>query len=185
MKAPFAALIILAIAPPVRAQSTCRGVSSLVYSDSVSFFLSAPSGWVLDCEAGRAQGALTALYRKGESWRSGQAVMYASVATDTAKRRRTFGVRVKNETLDWRERVPDAIVSEHPSVRLRDGTVVQVRQFYSKANQLFEIVAYFPRRRVMPMVTLTGRNQQVFDQALPAFLQVVRSYGVGPIVKDP
>lgn len=111
--------------------------------------------------------------------------MYASVATDTAKRLRTFAARIKNEALDWRERVPDAIVSERPSVKLKDGTVVQVRQFYSKAHQLFEIVAYFPRGRVMPMVTSTGRNQQAFDQALPAFSQLVRSYSVGLAVKGP
>ena len=185
MKASVAAVLLLALAPSIRAQRPCGGASSLVYSDSVSFFLSAPPGWILDCEAGRAQGALTVLYRTGESWRTGQAVMYASVMTDTAKQPRSFAARVKHEALDWQARVPDAVVSQRPSVKLKDGSIVQVRQFSSRADHLIEIVAYFPRGRVMPMVTMTGRTQRVFNQALPAFSQLVRSYGIGPTVKGP
>jgi hypothetical protein len=30
-----------------QAQRTCKGASSLVYRDSVSFFLDAPKGWIL------------------------------------------------------------------------------------------------------------------------------------------
>ena len=182
---PIAVLLVLALAQPLRAQRACRGASTLVYADSVSFFLDAPPGWILDCEAGRAQGPLTVLFRTGESWQTGPAVMYASVTTDTAKRPRAFAQRVKDEAADWRQGVPDATVTERPSIKLKDGTVVLVQQFYSKADQLFEIVAYFPRGRIMPMLTLTGRTQQAFDQALPAFTQLVRSYAVGPVVKKP
>lgn len=178
-------LVALALAPSLGAQTTsCTGPSTLVYADTVSFFVDAPSGWILDCKAGQNQGALTVLYRVGESWRTGEAVMYASVLTDRAAVPAKFAKRVQAEVADWRSRVPDARVTSLAPLPVKGGSAA-VRRFQSPSKKLFEVVAYIPRGRIMPLLTMSARNQRAFDSALPAFKQLVRSYGIGLAMKSP
>ena len=182
---PLAVSLLLSALVPAHAQRACKGPSSLVYSDTVSFFLAAPRGWTLDCEAGRNDGPITVLYRVGESWRDGEAVMYASVLSlepgaDTAIKK-----RIEVEVRDWKDRAPDAVVTEGAPIRTTAGLVVPVRRFVSKAKNLHEIVAYIPRGREMPILVMTGRSARAFENALPAFTTLVRSYAVGPTVSRP
>ena|SRR5215510_215732 len=181
----FAISLILAALVPAQSQGACKGPSALVYSDTVSFMLVAPRGWTLDCEAGRNDGAITVLYRVGESWRNGQAVMYASVlglapGADTAIKK-----RIEDEVRDWKGRATDAVVTEGVPLRTAAGLVVPVRRFVSKAHNLREIVAYFPRGRDMPIFVMTARSARAFEAALPAFATLVRSYAVGPTIQRP
>jgi hypothetical protein len=168
-----------------QAQRTCKGASSLVYRDSVSFFLDAPKGWILDCEAGRGDGPLTVVYRVGESWHDGQAVMYANMLSLEPGAHLTFAKRIDAEVRDWKARAGDAVVTREPVIRTGAGIVVPVRRFVSKSHGLREIVAYIPRGRDMPVLAMTARSAQAFDKALPAFQALVRSYAVGPTVRVP
>jgi hypothetical protein len=179
-------LVLVFAAPSLSAQApSCRGRSALVYADTISFFLEAPAGWLIDCEAGKSQGALTVLYRVGESWETGRAVMYASVLTDGDSTPIPFSKRVQGEVADWRGRVPDARVNSLASLTVKGGGRAAVRRFQSPSRHLFEIVAYIPRGRIMPLLTLTARNEKEFNRALPAFKRLVRSYAPGPVVKSP
>jgi hypothetical protein len=181
----LALVTVLALAPwaPSQAQRACKGASSLVYRDSVSFLLDAPRGWILDCEAGRNDGPLTVLYRVGESWRDGQAVMYANLLSLELGADSAIAKRVDAEVRDWKQRVGDAVVTREPSIRTEGGIVVPVRRFVSKRHGLHEIGAYIPRGRDMPVLAMTARSSQAFDKALPAFQTLVRSYAVGPTVR--
>ena len=176
---------VLAFLPwaSARPQRACKGASSLVYRDSVSFLLDAPKGWVLDCEAGRDDGPLTVLYRVGESWRHGQAVMYASLLSLEPQADSAIARRIDAEVRDWKQRAGDAVVTREPNIRTEGGIVVPVRRFVSKGHGLHEIVAYIPRGRDMPILAMTARSGQAFDRALPAFRALVRSYVVGPTVR--
>jgi hypothetical protein len=177
---------LLTFASLLRAQApACVGPSTLVYADTVSFFLDAPRGWILDCNAGKDQGPLTVLYRVNESWRTGKAVMYATVLTDSGVPSTLFSKRVDAEVADWRQRVPDARVATLASLPMKGGGKAAVRRFQSPSKQLFEIVAYIPRGRIMPLLTMTARTESAFKDALPAFNRLVRSYAPGPVVKVP
>jgi hypothetical protein len=161
----------------------CVGASTLVYSDTVAFFLDAPTGWVLDCNAGKGDGVLTALYRTGETWRTGQAVMYANVLTPKGAPVLPFAERIQGEVADWTARVPDAKVVVRSNIPLKVGKAAVVRQFSSVSKGLYEIVAYVPRGRVTPILAMTARSSVAFEQALPAFERLVRSYAPGPTVQ--
>ena len=166
--------------PPV---TQCIGSASLVFSDSVSFFLDAPSGWVLDCKAGKRDGVMTVLYRTGESWRTGQAVMYANVLTPKGSTVEGFDARVRNEVASWSAGVPDAKVTVGRRIPTKAGQSAIVRKFTSASKDLFEIVAYVPRGRVIPILAMTARSGTAFTHALPAFERLVRSYAPGPSVQ--
>ena len=191
MKA-LALAAVLAFVPwvPAQAQRACKGASAagtsaLVYGDSVSFLLDAPKGWILDCDAGRNDGPLTVLYRVGESWRNGQAVMYANLLSLEPSADSAIAKRIDAEVRDWKQRARDAIVTREPSIRTEGGIVVPVRRFVSKAHGLREIVAYIPRGREMPILAMTARSGDAFDKAVPAFRALVRAYAVGPTVRVP
>lgn len=170
---------------PAHAQRACKGAHSIVYRDSVSFILDAPKGWVLDCEAGRGDGPLTVLYRVGESWGNGQAVMYANLLSLELGADSAIARRIDAEVRDWKERTGDAVVTREPDIRTGGGIVVPVRRFVSRAHGLHEIVAYIPRGPDMPILAMTARSRQAFDKALPAFRALVRSYAVGPTMRAP
>ena len=162
--------------PPV---TQCIGSASLVFSDSVSFFLDAPSGWVLDCKAGKRDGVMTVLYRTGESWRTGQAVMYANVLTPKGSTVEGFDARVRNEVASWSAGVPDAKVTVGRRIPTKAGQSAIVRKFTSASKDLVEIVAYVPTselvRYAVDLRSMTGGRGQFTVQhhhydVLPAHL---------------
>ena len=161
----------------------CVGASSLVFRDTVSFFLDAPTGWTLDCAAGKGDGVLTVLYRVGETWRTGPAVLYANVLTPKGATVLSFRERVQAEVTEWIAGVPDAKVTVRKSIPTKDGKTAVVRQFSSGSRSLFEIVAYVPRGRVIPILAMTAHSNRAFADALPAFERLVRSYAPGPTVQ--
>ena len=179
MKVWCAAIIFLLTSTgPARAQTPCVGRASVITDDTIAFLVQAPQGWILDCNAAKNQGPLTALYRENESWRTGKAVMYVSTLTDRSRHPASFSRRVDAEVAAWRGGAPDVRVSVLPSLVTGRGTGVRaaVRQFQSPAEQLFEIVAYVPRSRIMPILVMTARSDTTFNAALPAFRLLVKSY---------
>ena len=51
-----------------------------VYGPKAGFHISAPDGWVVDNESGRAQDLPCVLYPRGSSWSEAKTVMYANMA---------------------------------------------------------------------------------------------------------
>ena len=174
----FLCLLVLALAPPSLAQTPCVGQASVVSADTAAFLVQAPPGWILDCKAGKDQGPLTVLYRTGESWGTGAAVMYVSVLTDHQVHPRPDAERIDAEVADWRGRAPDVHVAVLPPLITSrgNGSKAEVRRFQSASEHLFEIAAYVPRSRIMPLLVMTARNPRAFQEALPAFRLLVRSY---------
>lgn len=174
----LATVSLIGLASPVAAQVPCVGAASVISVHTASFLLKAPRGWTFDCEAGKDQGPLTVLYRVGESWRAGDAVMYVSVLTERPDHPRSFAKRVDAEVADWRRRAPDVRVTKLPEMSTNEGgaTKAAVRRFQSPTEHLSEIVAYVPRGPIMPLLTMSARSERAFQAALPAFRRFVQSY---------
>lgn len=172
------AVLMITIASRGLAQTPCIGSASVVSADTATFLVQAPTGWILDCKAGKDQGPLTVLYRRGESWSTGAAVMYVNVLTDGGPRPTPMNRRIEAEVADWRSQSQDVKVTALPPLATGRGrgAKAQVRRFESAAQQRFEVVAYVPRSRIMPILVMTARNVHAFDEALPAFRQLVYSY---------
>lgn len=60
-----------------RAADNFKG--GIVYGPKAAFRIQAPKGWVLDNQAGCAQGFPCVLYPKGSSWADGDVVIYAEI----------------------------------------------------------------------------------------------------------
>ena len=53
--------------------------AGIFYGEGHSYALSAPSGWVLDNQAGRSQGLVAVFYPQGSSWSDSPVVMYSRI----------------------------------------------------------------------------------------------------------
>jgi hypothetical protein len=178
LRGSIISLLLIATAPGSSAQTPCVGRASVVSADTATFLVQAPTGWILDCKSGKDDGPLTVLYRDGESWRDGKAVMYVSALTDRKARPMPTSRRIDDEVAEWRSRASDIKVTTLPPLATGRGVGprAQVRRFESPSEQLFEIVAYVPRSRIMPILVMTARSVRAFNEALPAFQQFVSSY---------
>ena len=67
----------------------------IVYGDEHSFFIEAPTGWVLDNRSGVSQGSHAVFYPKGSSWSKAPAVMYVNTAN-----KKKEGITTTQELID-------------------------------------------------------------------------------------
>ena len=146
------------------------GASGIIYGPDHMFSVTAPPGWVLDNQAGRGQGLYAVFYRAGESWRSGEAVMYVNTSKS--------GVDsvMRQDSLRFMNRYPGLRVTARAAIRTNDSVTALVRQFVGDSSGNVEAVAYVPAAAMTPMIVLTARTQQAFESALPAFVALVKSY---------
>jgi hypothetical protein len=153
--------------------------SALLWQDSVSFFITPPPGWILDSEVARNEGPMAVLFRRGESWQSGVAVMYANMLDLPHGGAATLAEKVNSEVADWARRAGDAVITPLPDVEV-EGHTVLLRKFVSRSHDAYEAVAYFWQPHAAPILVLSARSENEFQRAYPDFLRLVKSYGKGP-----
>jgi hypothetical protein len=150
------------------------GGTGIIYGPRHVFRVTAPAGWVLDNQAGRSHGLVAVFYRRGESFGDGPAVMYVSTAVpDVGSEARVARV-IQDDSARFVREVPGIKVNHAELLRTSDQRAAEVRRFVSDST--FEAVAYVAERTVTPLIVLSARTQAAFQQALPAFEQLVRSY---------
>jgi hypothetical protein len=159
--------------------------SALLYHDSASFFVDPPSGWILDAsELARAQGPIAVFYRHGESWRSGDAVMYANVIRLRGTGADALAETIREQIARWSAAAGDAVVTDLPDIRSNNGQVASVRKFVSRARRTHEAVAYIRHGSVVPLLVLVARSEAAFAGAYPDFERLVKSYAPGPVIRQ-
>ena len=158
-----------------------EGQSGLVYADSTSFWVDAPRGWVLDAESGRGDGAIAVLYRQGESWRAGEAVMYANAFTPKSGFSAVIPAVVRSDSARWAGQVPDLVYTVRDSVRTMGGAFAHMRTFRSTATQHFDTVAYLQADGRVWVLVLTARSLAAHEAASADFVSLVKSYAPGPV----
>jgi hypothetical protein len=159
--------------------------SALLYHDSASFFVDPPPGWILDAsELARAQGPIAVFYRHGESWRSGDAVMYANVIRLRGTGPDALAETIRQEVARWSAAAGDAVVTGLPDIRSDNGQVASVRKFVSRARRTHEAVAYIRHGSAVPLLVLVARSEPTFAAAYPDFERLVKSYAAGPVIRQ-
>lgn len=174
---------VFAAASAASAQQPARGPagqSGLVYSDSASFWIDAPAGWVLDAEAGRRDGPIVVLYRQGQSWRTGEPVMYANVMTANGT---SIAAAIRADSSEWGTQVKDLVFRARDSVATAGGGFAQIRVFESASTRHYETVAYLAGPKRVWLLVLTARSAAAHENAFADFLTLVKSYAPGPAVK--
>jgi hypothetical protein len=161
-----------------------EGQTGVVYSDSTSFWIEVPRGWVLDAEAGRRDGEIAVLYRQGESWGTGDPVMYATLITPKSGFNAVVPAAVRTDSARWAGQVPDLVFSARDSVRTVSDAVAYVREYASAAARRYDTVAYMQADARVWMLVLTARSLASHDAALADFVALVRSYAPGAVRRE-
>ena len=180
---------VLLAAPDAECQvqqqgSTSATRSALRHNGRTSFFVTAPNGWVFDdSEVARAQGPMALFYRRGESWRSGEAVMYANVLTLLGTAPNALANTIDAEIARWSTAAGDAVVTPLVDIRTGTGDVAKVRKFVSGARQAHEVVAYIRNGSTVPILVIIARSEEALVDAYPDFVRLVMSYSPGPLVR--
>jgi hypothetical protein len=137
---------------------------------------------VLDAEAGRRSGSFAVLYRKGESWQTGDPVIYASVITPKSGFNANIPAAVRTDSAQWAGQVSDLVYAVRDSIRTGSGAQAQFRAFQSASARRFDTVAYLQADGRVWMLTLTARSSAARDSAYADFVALVKSYAPGPVL---
>jgi hypothetical protein len=149
--------------------------SGIVYGPGHMFSVTAPHGWILDNESGKPQGLQAVFYPKGDTYRDSVAFMYANGTAFSAEHPTRESV-MKYDLDRFRNDSPKVQVKTLPQLRTADGRTAIVRQFQGDKYGNVEVVAYVEEKTAVIMIVLSSRNKARYDQAYPAFVQLVASY---------
>jgi len=148
----------------------------IVYGQGFAFNLKAPKGWVLDNESGGDQGMVAVFYPKGSSWSDSTIVAYArsrpksaAVGTADAAAKDTIEQFHKSGNPNYQGKMAKTIKTDM-------GQEVVIYHFNGDQWGNYEAVAYFVEKERINFIVLSSRDQKVFNQSLPAFEELAKSY---------
>jgi hypothetical protein len=148
--------------------------AGIVYGKDHAFAIKAPDGWMLDNQSGVRQGLQAVFYPEGGSWKESKAVMYVNGAGKSADD--TLEKFVERDVAGYREHSPGLKVADDEALPVGGKEKVLVKRFSGDRGGSYEAVAYVEESKVVVTIVLHARTQKDFDDALPAFRQLVSSY---------
>lgn len=148
--------------------------SGIFYGEGHSYALSAPSGWVLDTQAGSSQGLVAVFYPRGSSWSDSPVVMYSRIV----KRDGRSLEKVIRADIDYmKEASPEIKESKKDPIPYgSQSKLAQLRYLSADKNGNVEAVAYMEEPDWVVFCVLSARNQEQFEKAVPALKELVSSY---------
>lgn len=173
MKKALISLFCLACAASVPAEDRNIGI---VYGPGHSFHVKAPEGWVLDNKSGAAQGLHAVFYPQGSSWSDSVVVMYANAADRTDPAHPTRSALIEFDIAQLRQKNPGLKVADRAAVKTGDGKEAVIKVFQGDQGGNFEAVAYIEEAKVVTLLVLSSRDEEVFQSAYSALEELVRSY---------
>lgn len=146
--------------------------SGIIYGTDHAFTLTAPDGWVLDNASGVAQGLHAVFYPKGSSWKASPVVMYANVVHKKSEKDALETI-IESDVADFKRQSPGMKVED---AEAPPGSGKNVRVKYFVDDDSHEAVAYIGENKVVVMLVLNAKTKKGFDDALPAFRQLISTY---------
>jgi hypothetical protein len=171
----FVLLSLGAVAPASAGGGEHAG--GIVYGKDHAFNVQAPQGWVLDNQSGVAQGLHAVFYPKGSSWEGSPVIMYAQVVGKRDAGSDTLEKVIRNDISYFRERSKNLNVTDAGQLpTAEDGKTAAVRYFTGDAYNNHEAIAYNDGTTVVVLLILSSKTQKGFEESLPAFRELVKSY---------
>lgn len=166
---------ILALLIHVTSAAIIEEGVGIVYGSNHAFSFKAPKGWMLDNESGVSQGIHAVFYEKGGSWQKSKAVAYARAADrGTVK---TAADQVAKTIADFRKNGNDKYDGKKvKTVKTESGKDGEIYHFSGDKWGNFEAVAYFVEEKTINFVVFNSRDEKLFNDALPAFEELAKSY---------
>jgi tetratricopeptide (TPR) repeat protein len=173
MKMKICILVLLALAalpPYILAQEKVRDGS--VYGPKAGFNISAPPGWVVDNESGKAQDMACVLYPKGSSWSDAKTAMYANLAGPEWEGVEAFVAMAIKEMKAKRGTPKQKIASG----KTRDGHDYFINEYpATKTYSQWERVGYVQLPQGVAFIVLTSRDQASYQKDSGALEKVLKT----------
>jgi len=151
------------------------GGGGIIYGYKHAFILNAPKGWVLDNSSGVSDGLYAVFYPIGGSWQGSNTVMYANTASREVKVNATRDMLIAYDMQQFKNREPKINIRDSESLLTRDNKMAIVKAFYGVH---IEAVAYIEERSIIVLLTISANTEKQFNDAFPAFKELVSSYMV-------
>ena len=150
--------------------------TGMMHGPGHAYLIEAPEGWVLDTQVGRSMGLYAVFYREGETWRDAEAFMYVNTAAPDRGDSAHAEAVARRDSLKFVTDNPLIMITEADPILLQNGNHAIVRHFTGDVYGNYEAAVYVPEKTITPIFILSARSLIAFEEALPAFEQLVRSY---------
>ena len=158
--------------------SAFAGEETVIYLRNNAIALSAPTGWVLDEEAGRPR-IQAVFYPEGSTFAEAEAVMYVNTLSRTVEP--NLEAFIADDVAREKEDSPNLQVRRAAPVRLSDGKSAIINQLSGDKFGNFESIAYIDSPADYIAIVLTSKTEAGYKKSEAAFLELLKSYRVlGP-----
>lgn len=153
-----------------------EGNCGLLYGKDHSLTFCAPDGWTLDNGIMNDQGIYAVFYPADSNFQNAKesgTFMYFNVvgkATDE-----TVAKMMAGDAKQVKHDARAAVVAPSDPIKIGDVSVPVLR-FAPGAFDRYEAVAYIGEERVLVMVVISSKNEDLFKKDYPAFVTLVQSY---------
>jgi len=148
----------------------------ILYGRNHSLTFCAPDGWILDNGIMNDQGIYAVFYPKGTNWdeaRKTKSFMYINVVDMSAKD--TVAARMDADIKEEKQYNPKTVASLAEPIHFGDRTV-PVLKFKLGESSGNEAVAYIGESKVLVMIIVSSKNEEIFNHDYAFFEQLVKSY---------
>ena len=161
---------------PAKAAEPERRDELVVSGDDHMFMASAPKGWVLDDTSGMNSRIRCVFYPHGQKWATAPTVMYVNPLHGYTARTRTVSALIAEDARAFLKRSPRGKVTDMGKIKTLGGKDAIVRYFSEDGGAPHEAVAYVPEKDLVMLIVLSSRTPQGFQQALPAYRDLIGTY---------
>lgn len=153
-----------------------EGNCGLLYGKDHSLTFCAPDGWVLDNGIMNDQGIYAVFYPADSNFQNAKesgTFMYFNVVGKAPDE--TVAKMMAGDADQAKHDAPASIVKQGDPIKTGDVPVPTLRFAPGYSNR-FEAVAYIGEEKVLVMVVISSKNEDLFKQDYPAFVRLVQSY---------
>ena len=144
----------------------------IVHGPKTGFNISAPEGWVVDTEAGKAQDLPCVLYPKDSSWSDAKTVMYAKVASPQWEGVNAF-VATAIKEMKAKHGIPKEKIA---SGKTKDGHDYFINEYPATKNySQWERVGYVQLPQGVAYIVLSSRDRASYQKDSGALEKVLQT----------
>lgn len=150
--------------------------TGMLFGDDHSFYITAPSLWILDNKSGVNQGIYMAYYPKGYTWSNSPVIAYGRSYTKDFKIQKVRDV-VQNTVNEFKSNgSPNYEAKFKKTIIANNGTEIQVYHFSGDQWGNYEAVGYIEEKRTINFLVFNARKKRDFDNFLTDFYRMLKSY---------
>ena len=153
-----------------------NGNCGILYGKDHALTFCAPDGWVLDNGIMNDQGIYAVFYPAGSNFQEAKdsgTFMYFNV--EGKEPDATVAKMMAGDAKQVQHDAPAAVVVQSDPIKIGDVSVPVLR-FAPGAFDRYEAVAYIGEEKVLVMVVISSKNEDLFKKDYPAFVVLVQSY---------